>query len=166
MSFRHRLRPFLPASLIAVVSISVAGCGIPAALHAHPEGRIAREDVVGTWENSQGQTIEFQEGQTYTALGDTFGPGEGQEVPNGRFDGTWELCYDIEELKKQEIGDPTGQGECTINSIGHWVSMDSPDAWQGYMVVSFEEDIRLYLYTPGEGRHDDDFYTRSLPLSW
>ncbi len=167
MSFRHRLRRFHLIPLIAVVSVTPLGCGVPAQFYAHPGGRISREHVIGTWENSQGQTIEFQEGHAYTAFGDTFGPGKGQEVPNGRLDGSWELCYNIEELEEQEVGDPTGQGECLINSTGHWLSMDSPDVWQGYMVVSFDEaDIRLYLYTPGEGRHDDDFYTRADPTPW
>ncbi|OOC55463.1 hypothetical protein NOSIN_17935 [Nocardiopsis sinuspersici] len=166
MRLRHRLRRFRLVVLIALVSVVPLGCGIPYEFFATPEGRILREDVIGTWENSRGQTIEFRDDHTYTALGDTFGPGEGQEVTDGRLDGTWDICDGIEELEEQEAGDPTGFGECTANSAGYWVTMDSPGTWQGYMVVSFDEGIRLYMYTPEEGRHDDDFYTRPVPIDW
>ncbi len=161
MRFRHRPRRLASAALITVTALVAAGCGIPTELlYADPEGRIFRDDVMGTWEDDQGRTIEFRDDHTYTAMGDAIGPGEGQKVEGGRLDGDWDLCYYMQELEEQKPGDPTGLGECEINSTGHWITMDSPDTWQGYMVVSFEEDIRFYLYTPGEGRHDAHFYTK------
>ncbi|MFB9659757.1 hypothetical protein ACFQS3_08315 [Glycomyces mayteni] len=149
-----------PAAVAAGL-LALSACTAVTEFNAYPGGRKDRDDLTGTWENAAGQTVEFTDALEFTITGDAFGPGGGQAIPGSEADGEWELCYDLEELEAKETGDPTGPGECTINSTGNWLSMNAPDAWQGYLVVVLDTEVRLHFYTPGEGRDDDDYFTRT-----
>ncbi|GAB4006353.1 hypothetical protein GCM10029992_56770 [Glycomyces albus] len=161
-------RPYL-ITVIAFCALLVIACGwgLPAPLEDPPEEKVPYGDVVGLWENEKGYSIEFDDNGTFTAVGDSFGPGFGHDVPGGVFEGNWSLCpdyhgFDEETKSVEEILSEPGCGEV---KEGEWIALDAPEGsvegWVDDLIFTGDEEIRMYPYFIDVGPDQDDFYTKA-----
>lgn len=123
------------------------------------------DTVLGVWEDGNGRTIEFREDWTFTAVGDTFGPGFGHSVSAGAFDGTWRLCADHRGHDwEQDASVETGCDDDAVE--GRWIALDAPgSAVEGWLDDVFftgaGDELRLYPWFIDVGPDEDDFYAKA-----
>lgn len=158
-----RLRtPHIIALTLALATLTLACAGgYGAAPHEDPPGeKIAREAVLGLWEDETGRTVDFRDDGTFTATGATYGPGFGRGIPGSEFTGTWTLCDDYRFEAYDEDGD-LGQ-PCDITGVGEWINMDADDPFTEALIFTGSgDDVRLYPWNIDVAPEDDQFYTKA-----
>jgi hypothetical protein len=161
MSEPHRLRsPHVIALTVALAALTLACVGGYGAAPQEdpPEEKIPREYVLGLWEDETGRTIDFHDDGTFTAVGNTYGPGLGRRITAGEFTGTWALCDDYQFEKYDEGG--TIGNRCEDTGVGEWISISAFDFAEPMIFTGLGDDVRMYPYNVDVSVEDDQFYVK------
>jgi hypothetical protein len=162
MSEPHRLRsPHVIVLTVALGALTLACVGgYGAAPHEDPpEDRIARDVVIGLWEDDTGRTVEFLDDGTFTATGATYGPAFGDDIPGGELTGTWDLCDDY-RFEAYDEGAELGQ-PCDETGVGEWIDMDTDDPFTEELIFTGSgDDVRLYPWNIDVAPELDQSYAK------
>lgn len=140
--------------------LATAACGFAAPVQDPPADPVHYDEVVGLWENGNGETIEFREDGTFTAVPSSFSVRLGYEVPEGEFDGLWQLCESI--YVTLENGDEHRSPACVESDAGEYVSIDSDsNGVGGDLLFTEDEQLELYPYALEDATLSDDYYTKA-----
>ncbi|MCC3765927.1 hypothetical protein K3N28_22975 [Glycomyces sp. TRM65418] len=144
----------------AGVVLAAAACGFAAPVQDPPADPVPYDEVVGLWENGHGETIEFREDGTFTAVPSSFSARLGWEVPEGEFDGHWRLCESI--YITLENGDERRSPDCVESDEGEYIEIDADrNGVGGSLLFTEDEQIELYPYALEDATHSSDYYTKA-----
>ncbi|SDD04184.1 hypothetical protein [Glycomyces harbinensis] len=138
---------------------AATACGFSAPVQDPPEEPVPFDEVVGLWENGHGETVEFYADGTFTADPSSFSERIGWEVPEGKFDGTWQLCESI--YVTLDNGDQHRGADCIESDEGEYVETDSEVAGLGgTLLFTEDEQIELYPYQLEDHTRSEDYYVK------
>jgi hypothetical protein len=144
-------------ALAAGAVLAAVACGFSAPVQDPPADPVSYDEVIGLWENGHGETIEFREDGTFTAVASSFAKRQGWEVPEGEFDGTWQLCESI--YTTLENGDVHRSPMCVESDEGEYIET-SGTGMGGSLLFTEDEQLELYPYALEDHTHSDDYYTK------
>ncbi|MEU5874121.1 hypothetical protein AB0A73_21515 [Glycomyces sp. NPDC047369] len=156
---------FAALATVAATALACGGWGGPAPHEDAPAAPVHIDTVLGTWQDPSGRTIEFFDDRTFVAVGDTFGPGFGHEVPAGVVEGTWRLCSDHRGFHDWDDDAALDTGCSAMVAEGRWIALEDPDeaveGWIDDLFFTGEGDqLQLYPWFIDVGPDEDDFYTK------